>query len=286
MDISLLPAWLQRRAIFLILITTSVTASYASSAPVGSGPWLLDSLQRLADEGALSEPNRVAQLLDVQIAPATPREVYDQPAACRSPTTGRSLIVSKYSAIPPWLKPTSQGVQGMFIPEFMINKAGTSGDPSLTYNESNWRPCSDRYNFLADNREATLTIGGLPAFVCYKRLELEQRFGERERPHTDGVSSVDYVVNNHDDRSTYLSFTFRVGAPCALSATLNQGVQKSRRWDRANSKWQQCRKNSESRYVELHGPVNILDDEAVAPMREAVADACGSLGDYYVREPT
>lgn len=173
----------------------------------------------------------------------------------------------------------------MFVPEFMINKAGSSGDPSLTYNELNWRPCSNRYDSLADNREATLSIGGLPSFVCYQRQELEQRFGKREQLHTDGVSSVNYVVNNHDDRSTYLSFTFRFGASCALSANLRQGVRWSRRWDRANSKWQQCRMNSEKRYVELHGPVNIVDDEAVVPMREAVADACGSLTDYYGREP-
>ncbi len=285
MNISLLPAWLQRRAIFLILITTSVTASCARPAPVGSGPWLLDSLQRLADDGSLFEPNRVAQVLDLQIAPATPKELNDQPPACRSPTDDRSLIVLKYSVMPPWLKPTLQGVQGMYVPEFTINKAGTSGNSSFTYVELNSRPCSDRYNFLAENRKATLDIGGLPAFVCYHRHELEQRFGERERLHTDGVSSVDYVVNDHDDRSTYLSFTFRFGAPCALSARLEQGVRWSRRWDRANSKWQQCRMNSEKRYVELHGPVNIVDDEAVAPMREAVADACGSLTDYYVREP-
>jgi hypothetical protein len=156
----------------------------------------------------------------------------------------------------------------MVVPAGPMNRGGISGDPSFSYDETTRRTCSDRYGYLAADREATLTIGGLPAFVCYQRHELEQRFGKQREFATDGVDLVSYVVDNHDDRSTYLSFTFMYGAPCALSVTLRQGVQQSRRFERAYSKRQQC----------------IIDSKALAA-RENAADACGDVADFYIREP-
>jgi len=148
----------------------------------------------------------------------------------------------------------------MVVPAGGINRGGISGDPSFTYDETIQRTCSDRYDHLAPDRKATLTIAALPAFVCYQRQELEQRFGNREKLATDGVSLVRYAVINHDDKSTSLTFTFTYGAPCALSVYLRQGVEQSRRYERAYSKRQQC-----------------ITDRGL--------DACGSVSDFYIREP-
>ena len=257
MKFSSSPAWLQRRAICIVLIATSALASCAPPAPVGSGPWLLDSLQRLADDGLLFEPDRVARVLDLQIAPATPKELNDQPPACKKPDTGRSLISIKYFPITPWLETFQQNVEPVTKPESTLIPGTGSGNPKLTYSELTWRPCSDRY---PEEREATLTIDSLSAVACYRQRDLEQRFRQQAELATDMGTVVSYTANNHSDKSSLLSFWFSYREPCAVSANLRQGVRYSRRWTRAYSKRQQC----------------IMDKGL---------DACGNVSDFYIREP-
>ena len=207
----------------------SVTASCAPPPPpIGSGQWLLSSLQRLTDERSLFKPSRVEQVLDLHLTPSPRMEFHGQPPACSGPNSGYSLFSDQYLSNPTWLKPTSQGVEGMSIPAIAINPAEVSGSPKFSYVDSAWQPCSDHNMPVAATREASLVIGGLPAFACYRRRELERRLGEKERLLTDGVSAVDYAANNHDRRPAYLVFTFRFGAPCALSVELNQGVRRFR----------------------------------------------------------
>lgn len=283
--ISRLQSWLQQKATCISLAALLGTASCTPPAPVGSGQWLLSGLERLTDEGDLFDPGRFEQILNLHVAVPSPKELYKQPADCSNPSSGRSLISAGFLTNPDWFKPTTQGVQNMLVPAFGINPGGVFGDQKLSYTDSTWRPCSEKSVFLAAERNSELTISGLPAFACYQRRDLELRFGVKDRLATDGVDIMSYTVADHDQRSASLTFQFRFGAPCALSARLSQGPTHGNRYKRARIKWQRCRENLENHYTRVHGPMNISDENTTYSRINATMATCGTLDSYYNRQP-
>jgi hypothetical protein len=273
-----------RRAIGIAVLAAIICISSCSSeAPFGGSQWLLTSLQQLTAEGALFDPMRVEQVLHLRLKTSR-REGVPQPADCSNSRGNRSLTIVEQSSRPDWLRPTAEGIKDMPIPAFFINMAGVSGDPAFYYTEYEAKACSDRYS-LPDTREANLSINGLPALACLKRDDVDKRPGAKPVQATDGVDMIVFEALDNDQKAATLTFVYRAGAPCALSAEIHEWYRLGYRYQRAAAKWATCYDATKHRYCALNGPITWDDGEKLHALEEAAITSCGSLSSYYDKEP-
>ena len=255
-----------RRAVGIaVLVAILCTSSCSSQAPIGGGQWLLNGLQQLTDEGALFDPMRVEQVLYLRLE-TSQREGVPQPADCSNSRGNRSLTIIEQSSRPDWLRPTAEGIRDMPIPAFSINRAEVSGSPAFSYAEYEAKACNDRYS-LPDTREANLSINGLPALTCLKLDDVDKRLGAKPVQATDGVDMIVFEARDNDQKAATLTFVYRAGAPCALSAEIRQGYKIGYRYQRAAAKWQGCYDATKHPYCALNGSITWGDGKKLLGSR-------------------
>jgi hypothetical protein len=265
---------------WLSLICSSCTAGTGSNK---DGSWLLLRLRKIADKGSLFSADETGAELDLKWK-ATERETLKQPPDCRNPYFDRSRIVTTYEATQSWYKPTAEGIAHMKIPGAFINPPGESGDAKMTYTVSRSTNCTG--NFKIMNRTvATLEFGGLPAFACITGDQLRHLMNAEYLPATDGVGSFHYKGNVDDDYGTSVEFAFRMGAPCALAATVTQDQNAGYRRQRAFIKFRACGDAADHKFCSNHAPFTWADGDVQDEMANSEVAACGGLSSFYENEP-
>jgi hypothetical protein len=173
----------------------------------------------------------------------------------------------------------------MAFPAFAINPSDMSGDPTFLYTEYKVVACSNRYG-IGETHGANLSINSLPAFACLQRGILEQQLGVKGTQATEGVDLVIYEVPGNDQRAAALQFIFRAGAPCALSAEIQQNYRMGYRYQWAAPKWQTCSDEANRQFCTANGTFTWSDGGKLNTMKEAAIKVCGTMAFQYSRKPT
>lgn len=88
-----------------------------------------------------------------------------------------------------------------------------------------------------------------------------------------------------DDAAVTLSFFFRAGAACALSAEINQDQQGGHRYRRALAKYEACREPSDRDFRSKHPDMTRGDRELLRQMVLQAYERCGTVDTFYIKEP-
>jgi hypothetical protein len=139
---------------------------------------------------------------------------------------------------------------------------------------------------MRDSKEANVTFNGLPAFACFTPATIEAEIPEIRRVlATDGVSIMRLDGRIDDDSAVTVSFGFRAGAACALSAEIIQDQEKGLRYLRALSKYEACRRPSDREFCSKHPNMAWSDRELLREMVIQAYQRCGTVNTFYVKEP-
>jgi hypothetical protein len=125
----------------------------------------------------------------------------------------------------------------------------------------------------------------LPPFVCISAEDIRKGL---PRSHfimaTDGVSEMRYDGHLDDDSGTMLSFRFRAGADCALSADIEQSQRSGLRYLRALSKFRSCSAAVDKKFCAERAPGG-WDGAAFDEMERNRSRSCGTVNALYLKEP-
>src|SRR5687768_6711285 len=214
----------------------------AASEQAAASSTILSRVSQLATRGNLFEPDSVAQILDMKLNAQTETRA---PRDCGDGTATRMEITTVTPSEPSWFRELPSGAGHIDIPAFMINPAGKSGDPQFEYRVYHAVECRD-WPRLRDHKTAQVTFNGLPAFSCLTPADIQREIPRiRPVPATDGVFIMQLDGRIDDDVAVTLSFVFRAGAACALSAGVGQDQQGGYRYLRAQAKYEACREPSD-----------------------------------------
>jgi hypothetical protein len=171
------------------------------------------------------------------------------------------------------------------VPAFTINPATVTGDPELSYEIIHYAYCAE-WPRLQDGRKATLTFNGLPAFNCLKPSQIRAAIPEVKLiVATDGVYLVEYRGRLDDTSGTTLTFNFRAGVACALSARVSQDREDGLRYRRAQLKFETCRVAADREFCSAHPDFAGSDNEMLAEMNRQAVAKCGNVNTIYLKEP-
>jgi hypothetical protein len=229
--------------------------------------------------GNLFEPKTVANILDVKLeSSVAEREV---PLSCAAHFRTTTLTAPSTS----WFHSLPSGVGHVPVPAFTINPATVTGDPELSYEIIHYVYCGE-WPRLQDGRKATLTFDGLPAFNCLKPSQIRAAIPEVKLiVATDGVYLVEYRGRLDNASGTTLTFNFRAGVACALSARVSQDQEDGLRYRRAQFKFETCRVAADREFCSAHPDFAWRDSAMVAEMNGHAVAKCGSINTIYLREP-
>jgi hypothetical protein len=88
-----------------------------------------------------------------------------------------------------------------------------------------------------------------------------------------------------DDSGTRLTFVFRAGASCALSAEVRQDQEAGLRYRRASYRYSKCREPSDREFCLMHPNVSWSNGEAIDEMNIQADKRCGTVDSLYRQEP-
>jgi len=88
-----------------------------------------------------------------------------------------------------------------------------------------------------------------------------------------------------DDSGTTLTFLYRAGVPCALSAEVKQDQEDGLRFRRAFYKYQTCRSRSDQGFCSTHPDISWNDREMLSEMGKQALEECGTPNSHYLEEP-
>lgn len=240
-------------------------------------------LKTITDDGRLFDIAATSEHLDISL--------HEEPTALQPDLelcTGKEgavgarkiKIVSDQRS---WYRNLPTGVPNMPVPGFIVNLPSGVGDATLKYEIRRVAPCGNRPAFLGD--EANLEFAGLPSFTCITYRDVRKYLPEAKPANaTDGVSVYTYHGSASDETGTYASFTFRLGADCAVSANIVQSQKLGNRFLRARAQYQNCVVKAEQEACVNRNPasgyVTLLDQ-----LRAHSIAVCGALADFYEQEP-
>ena len=264
-----------------MLACATANAEVAKEAGVDKADILQPFLQRLkvlADVGDLFEPESVSQILAMNFQLKRSESVLDcsQVWQTRSTQTIRSTPDASS-----WYRNLPSGVRNMPVQAAFINPAMTVGDAVFSYEVERTIACTDRFN-LQDHTKAYLSFDGLPSFACISAVDIQQQLPEAKFVMaTDGVSLYAYQGRLDDEAGASLQFVFRMGAPCALSATIRKDQQDGLRYARADSSRRHCEIHSDRAFCMKHQPFGWGDGAAIDEMSQYADQICGTTDSLY-----
>lgn len=254
----------------------------ADASPVQAD--FLGRLRDLALAGQLFYTNTTAATLALRLKESTQEVTLPFPD-CRDGTKATSHVTTVSVSGDSWFHALPSGAGHISVPAFTINPATMSGDPTFEYKIFHMLQCSESRR-IRDYTEATLSFWGLPAFTCLTpasiRAELPQA---RLVQATDGVFMLELPGRQGDDSGTMLTFSFRVGARCALDAEVRQDQQDGLRYRRALYRYLKCREPSDREFCSTHANIGWANSEAIGQMDLQADERCGTVDSLYRQEP-
>jgi hypothetical protein len=127
-----------------------------------------------------------------------------------------------------------------------------------------------------------LSVNNLSSFACLTPEKLKAWINAEFHEATDGVSLSGYSGAPNDQHGIYLEFVFRMGAPCALGATIRQKDRDGLRYRRAWTKLRVCIESAEEKYCATKPDATSAEFDEVTRTAKA---ACGDLETIYQNEP-
>jgi hypothetical protein len=252
----------------------------ASSTGTRDGQWLATHLKAVIDQGDLYRPEQLARTLDLVIQ-GSESSTFNPSPNCSQRYGDRSFVHTNYRMHGDWYKPTSEGIQHMKFPQAFINPAGEVGDPRIKF-ESFYTTSCNQNSALTHETSASLGLSGLSSFSCFTRERLKALINADFYMATDGVALSVYSGPPNEQYGISLEFSFRMGAPCALGASIRQEDRSGMRYERAWAKQRSCLDRAEKEYCAVHTTATL--DELNEANRLAET-ACGNLESFYQREP-
>lgn len=217
------------------------------STKISAKSEFISRLKKVADSGQLYDASAISQLLGIKFTSTSVDQV-PQPPACQERMELRSRLVETMT-MPEvsWYEPTQFGVQALQVPAFAINPATTlTGPPKISYETVKVIYCGDPHVTLKETSQATIRFSFLPSFLCILPSDIHAVLPDAKYSQaTDGFSSVRYSGRLDERSGSSLSFSYRVGAGCALDAEIHQADKDGLRFQRADSKSRTCRNQME-----------------------------------------
>jgi hypothetical protein len=245
---------------------------------------LVARIHKIADSGQLGEASAVGAMLDLAFEATV--EDKNLPGNCNDPGELRSIKTTRYKVRGPnWYRRSAAELKDMNVPAFAINPATVVGEPALKYETLRSAACTDRFR-LQDHAETHLTFRNLSSYVCLSPGDVRKLLPSASFvPGTDGVSLIRYDGAVDGRAGTTVEFWFRAGAPCALSAEIEEDDLAGFRYRRAELKYLACAGPAIRSYCGSHPPIAWSDSEAVDAMMKHADKTCGTVDALYKKEP-
>ena len=111
---------------------TPAPESERKATPQPEGDRLVRLLKKIADEGVLLEPERMAKELGIAMTFETKPSEW-QAKGCNAGGEYKSFLVTGGKAGPSWFKSGPEGVRDMEVPAFAINPKYVAGEPQVGF---------------------------------------------------------------------------------------------------------------------------------------------------------
>jgi len=238
----------------------------------------MQRLKTVTDQGNLFEPESLVKLLEMSFELSTEEQTSDCAEVWQMRSHRTTRVAPNASS---WYHNLPSGAHNMVVPRAFINPATTVGDAKFNYQIVRKIGCTDQFN-LQDHTDARLSFEGLPSFSCISDADIRALLPEAKfMMATDGVYSYFYQGRLDDEASTSLDFVFRMGAPCALSASISKDQEHGLRYKRAESRWRNCEARADIEFCKGRAPIEWADGQALDEMRNNANKACGTLDSVY-----
>lgn len=239
---------------------------------------LLLKIKAIIDKGLLYEPQEMARTLQLQMRfKEEPANIARQ--TCPDGSAGTQTMMTTAEIDNTWFKPGPEGIQHMKFPQAFINPAGEVGAPTVSYETFKSRRCGDKDY---DRVEAQLSFNNLSGFSCLTPDRLKTLINANYSMATDGVSVSSYAAPANDRYGSSVDFIFRMGAPCALGATIRQNTRDGQRERRAFSNWRWCSVRADHDFCATHAALKPEESDLLRRNSEAV---CGTEESFLAKEP-
>ncbi|MTJ81126.1 MAG: hypothetical protein F8N37_08915 [Telmatospirillum sp.] len=250
----------------------------------GRGEWLIGRMKALADAGVLLEPDRVARMLSLNLK-ENPAETKTKSSDCANPYDS-SWEISNYAPQEPnWYVGTPEGVPHMLRPGFAINPPAVMGDPKLNYTLTRIKSCTGRSE-PKEYTEARLDFSYTSGYACITPPMLGKVLPEAKYSQaTDGVMPYYYTGKFDDVSKATVEFHFFVGTQCLIGATVRQSEKSGKRFLRAQSRFQKCKRQADHEFCESHEPFSWSEGDKINAMNDFAAQRCGTVDSYFQKEP-
>lgn len=251
----------------------------STEKPQSDGDRLVLLLKKVADDGLLFEPDRLAKVLDLDMKFETELEV-DEPS-CDAGGYIKSVESTRSEIRGSWFRATAEGVPNMKLPADLINQQDTVvGAPYITFSYYRSTYCK-MPNYARS--EATINFVNLSSFSCLSPDRLRNLIGAENFMEAHGISGSTYRPPAAYAYGVYLMFSFKSGATCAFSATISQDWRRGLRRQRANARWQACADKARSDYCASHSSRRTAVDWIEIDTHQA--SVCEPEDFYEMREP-
>lgn len=254
----------------------------SSLPPRPEGDRLVRLLKQIADEAVLIDPERMAKELNIEMKFTTRNRNDFTEKGCSVQGQYKVFSVTEATVGDSWFKPTPEGVQNMEVPRAFINPAFITGAPEVAFSLYRTVDCASP-NYL--ELESTLSFANLSGFSCLTPDRLQKLIGAEYRMATDGVSISSYSPPPTEAYGVVLEFGFRVGAGCAVGASIRQDSRDGFRERRAFIKWRACIDKARADYCAAHPDVKSQPDGR-SLVHDAEQKTCGDQRSFLAREPT
>lgn len=250
---------------------------------VDAGSQILLRLQRLSDSGDLFNSQSVEQILDLRLT-ASVRDT--KLSDCSTEVGIRDDRETSFQETDDgWYHILRSGAGHMDIPAAFINPAAKTGDAKLEYRVTRQVRCSDILG-IQNYTFAQMVFENLPSFACITPAAIRSAMPAAAlHMATDGVYMVDYPGRVNDETGTSLRFEYRFGAPCAISATVEQNQKQGLRYLRASAAYAACSADAKRNYCTTHPHPTWGDGVALDDMLHHANKVCGTVNSLYLREP-
>jgi hypothetical protein len=241
-------------------------------------------MRELAQSGHLADPGFVAATLGIQFREESTKRL----SSARCPAT-QSLTaatdVTRYDATGPnWFASLPGGTQHVTYPATDISPPLEEDvSPALAYHVIVMTSCP---GVMALDREtsATLEFRGLPAFACIRNVDDHLASATPPRA-ADGTATILFRGKHDDYTGTDLTFFYRNGFSCAVTATLVQEDRMSNRFERATQKYRACLDSARNAYCASHRASRWQEPSTPDGMNADGIARCGHFADFFHNEP-
>lgn len=143
-------------------VSRSVVPDEKPLEPMPNGDSLALLVKKIAKEGLLTDPVKLASALDMEVEFKT--KVADiRHTPCNEGGRQRQTTVTTATFGASWYRTTPEGVRDMKVHQFMSDKVYVASTPRLSYDLYRTSLCNSAYEEV----DASLTFGDVSAYSCF-----------------------------------------------------------------------------------------------------------------------